>query len=706
MRTKQKPELSQDLTESLKSNRPYAKKGRDSAVSAINLLDSTVTEVGNEIETEIDRLTYSNLRDTDVSHELSAQLSKIKSDYMILPAKLREDVDLLSKSTFTITVFGRTMAGKSTLMEILTHGDGSSIGQGAQRTTRNVRRYRYKKLQIVDVPGVAAFEGKDDEDIAFNEAKKADLIFFILKDEDVQPAVAECLSRIVSLGKPVVCLINVKADIGSMEITPARMKMFKRDLEKKMRPEHLDGIKKQLFEFGQSYGQDWRTVRFAYVHLKAAFLSQQEQYKQYSSELYDLSRFDFVDHVIVDEVSRNGGFYKLKAYTEIVAVPLVESVETLFEQSAQNSRQGSLMIQKRKSLSEWIEKFRKSAEIQIETFITVVSSDLKREIAAFAEDNYSNTKAGKKWNELVAQKEIPQRAQNLLEQLGGECEDELREITRETEFDIKYSYKLSTEQSINMHQLIDGRRIWNWATSLLSGGLTIAGIFFAPVLVIAGLGVGGLGWLGNFLFKDYETKAKNARKELERKLTGHINKMMDGLRRSMKKVLYEELLKKYMNPMVHTMDDVISSLFALSNVQYMFANRLNGKLEDINRLVVTEALDYEGYSGLEYHINDLARIPGYAVMIVLDDGKRFPVEARNALRKLLKEQIWFVFQKDDLKFMLSQAIGRECNYNDIQIQKIKGEPRIAHISSLDKVDANTRNRIRMAQQLTGLLIMK
>lgn len=264
---KRKTGLSRDLTEALKQHKPYAKKGYANASSAINMLESTVATASEELQAEIDRLEFSNIRDDAVHKSLTDQLSRIRSGYTILPAKLREEVDQLSKYTFTVTVFGRTMAGKSTLMEVLTHGDGSSIGHGAQRTTRNVRRYKYKKLQFVDVPGVAAFEGKDDEDVAFNEATKADLIFFILKDEDVQPSVAECLSRIVSLGKPVVCLVNVKADIGSTDITPVKMKMFKRDLEKKMRKEHLEGIKSQLFEFGHSYGQDWRVVRFAYVHL-------------------------------------------------------------------------------------------------------------------------------------------------------------------------------------------------------------------------------------------------------------------------------------------------------------------------------------------------------------------------------------------------------------------------------------------------------
>ena len=42
-------------------------------------------------------------------------------------------------------------------------------------------------------------------------------------------------------------------------------------------------------------------------------------------------------------------------------------------------------------------------------------------------------RASKKWNEVVKDRNIQQRTQKLLEQSGGECENELREIAREYE---------------------------------------------------------------------------------------------------------------------------------------------------------------------------------------------------------------------------------------------------------------------------------
>nr|WP_312058989.1 hypothetical protein [Fervidobacterium pennivorans] len=56
---------------------------------------------------------------------------------------LEEHHKKVESTPFSIILFGRTMAGKSTLMEILTCGEGKSIGTGAQRTTRDIRIYHF-----------------------------------------------------------------------------------------------------------------------------------------------------------------------------------------------------------------------------------------------------------------------------------------------------------------------------------------------------------------------------------------------------------------------------------------------------------------------------------------------------------------------------------------------------------------------------------
>ena len=696
--------VAKDLNESLAKLEPYAKKGRKYATDAVKMIKSTVSEVSDMLQEKIEDLEESNLREDDVFNSLVSQLSKIKAEYAMLPSKLGDEVKSLEKTTFTITVFGRTMAGKSTLMEILTRGDGSTIGKGAQRTTKNVRKYKYKNIQMVDVPGVAAFDGEDDEEIAYNEALHADLIIFVLKDADVQPSLAKSLSKIVSLGKPVICLINVNADIDGDNLSLTSLKLLKRDIEKKMSLEHIGGIKRQLFEFGNAYGQEWNRFRFAYVHLKAAFLAQQGNNSEYASELMTLSRFDYVEKLIADEVFRSGGFYKLKAFMEIVSVPLMNSTETLFEYSAKNRQQSLLMIEKRRELANWLDEFEDTAEDKIEEFLNRISRELEKEISAFSEENYANRRAGEEWNEVVKEKKVQKRAQNVMEELEKECEDELNEIAREIEFDINFSTAENFKTNLDMKDIENGRKIWNWATILVSGGLTIAGLFFTPLLAV-GAGVGLFGWLASLFMDDYETQTKKARVELEEKLKDYIDEMIDDLRNSMTDVLYDELIDGNVRVTLQKIDNVVSSLFELSDSQREFGNSLNKRFEEINTALVEEALLFGKCKTIIKELNQLARIPGQAIMLVLEDGTRVSDDVVATINDLLKEKIYFVFDTLDSISILSQALGRKFDRREIRIQEIGGEPRIAHIPNIEKVDAVTKNRIRMAQQLTGLLIV-
>lgn len=71
--------------------------------------------------------------------------------------------------------------------------------------------------------------------------KKCDLIIFIINDDDVQYEVTECLEKIFNLGKPVICIINVRQGIAD-DLSGREMKIFRSKLQKKLDFERLDGI--------------------------------------------------------------------------------------------------------------------------------------------------------------------------------------------------------------------------------------------------------------------------------------------------------------------------------------------------------------------------------------------------------------------------------------------------------------------------------
>ena len=196
----------------------------------------------------------------------------------------------------------------------------------------------------------------------------------------------------------------------------------------------------------------------------------------------------------------------------------------------------------------------------------------------------------------------------MLKELANECETELREICREINFELKFSYTNFTDKSIKMPFIFDGKRAWNWATILTSGGLMIASLFVSGPIGWIGVAVGFVGWLGSFLFSDREEKIRDARRKLENKLYSYLDNMGKKLTTNMNKVLNDELINKRLEPTIVALDETINSVFTLSEIQWNFSKSLNGKLAEMNKMVVTEALAYTGYEGSEWHISNVAPV--------------------------------------------------------------------------------------------------
>jgi tRNA U34 5-carboxymethylaminomethyl modifying GTPase MnmE/TrmE len=108
-------------------------------------------------------------------------------------AVLEEDADHV-----TVTVFGKTRTGKSTLLAALVGGSGDGIGTGRQHTTKEIREYFWppetRELRLVDTPGVEGLNGAELAEKAQRFVERSDHILFMLTD-DVQTAGETRLSR-------------------------------------------------------------------------------------------------------------------------------------------------------------------------------------------------------------------------------------------------------------------------------------------------------------------------------------------------------------------------------------------------------------------------------------------------------------------------------------------------------------------------------
>lgn len=683
------------IEDAIKNSKKYAKRGEKLAKESIKLVKKASTDILEKLDYTIQELNNKNVNGSNGVEGLVIQLDEIRSELAVLSDKMLDDIKCISKKTINITLFGRTMAGKSTLMEILTHGKGDAIGKGYQRTTRDVREYSYKGLTITDVPGIAAFEGIEDEEIAYNSAKKADLIFFLITDDAPQASEADCLRKILNLGKPVVCLVNIKANIDENTST----KMFSRDVSKKMTDDRLEAIKKQFISFGASFGQAWDMLTFEFVHLKAAFLAQSPEWNRDNEELFKLSRFKCVEKLIADEVTKNSCYYKIKAYIDTVVVPLMTTADILIQQASENHVQSVVIESKRKKLEEWLAKFQIRGKKQIEKSLNTLKNEIKREIPAFSENHYSDKNAGENWKQVLEGFNIEIRCGEILDQLARECEEKLIEIYREIAAELKFSSTISAESEIHMSSIVDGKRIWNWGVTITTGVLSVLALLGVPVVGWVALGVGVVGGLLSFLFKSKDQKIKEAREKLEKKINQSLDNQFKEINKQLKQVFEEELITKQINPSFELLDDILEAIKAISKAQNAFAQSLYDKNEEINKIMVEEASFYINASSLYSEVVHVSRIPGTCITLCVNNIPSKKV--REEFEVLIKETVFVIKYVDDLRELLSRQIGT--SKSSIRIENDEHRTPIAlHVEIDGEIGPVKVNRIKMAQQLSRL----
>ena len=316
-----------DLNSALARCRQSAQSGYEAATAQLREIERTLHLAQEETERSLKLLNGKSAYLADLNKQLSHQIKDICKAFDELSDQPREQLNKLhdNLSSFYITLFGRTMAGKSTLREVLTQGDGSTIGNGAQRKTRDIRPYDWNGLHITDVPGIGAFNGQKDEDKAFDAAKSADMILFLMTDDGVQSQEAECFRSILELGKPVLCIMNVKASVDINE----DVRYITEDIDEAFQITRLEEIRHQFVDFGKLAGQDWNAIPFVYTHLLSAFLAQQTKDPQKAKVLTGASRIEGLKNAITQCVVTRGEYYRCQTFIEAVAAPIRSAVQSI-----------------------------------------------------------------------------------------------------------------------------------------------------------------------------------------------------------------------------------------------------------------------------------------------------------------------------------------------------------------------------------------
>lgn len=638
-----------------------------------------------------------------VSEMLSEQLSDIRSSLENLRIAFHEDLMNLRENTekFSVTLFGRTMAGKSTLMEVLTEGDGASIGKGAQRTTRDIRKYTWNDLAITDVPGIGAFEGEEDDRLAFDAAKTADLILFLLTDDAPQALEAECFRRVVELGKPVIIIMNIKVSVAESK----SIKLIERDIKRGFDEERLAAVRRQFLKFAEEYGQDWSDVPFVNVHLKSAYIAQNTDDEEKAETFRLLSRIDSLKDIITNEVRSRGKFIRVKTFVDIVANPMIQTIDELTVDSRLNRSQAEVFDEKRLALVKWRRKFEKDAKKRIEAFMMKLKSELLLDIAEFSEEHYNDKYADMAWGELIKDKDIEGRCKDLLDSLELEVDDRIKETVREISSELQYVTVNAVERNFLTQTIIDSKRIVGWSSLVVGGGLSIASAIVSIVGTEAAMAaLGPIGWIAagvglisgvTLLFLETRnTKELKARTKLENELAANMDMTCDSIWTQLEKNL-SKLLKGKLDLVTGELGKISGVVTELGNTQEELAANLKEQLIGVNMSLVQETAGIiDGRQYIDSKISKVARIPGITTLLVTEEGVSIPEEFREQLRSILGEEVLILPKQDSqTKLLLASLEGivpkEDIIVNENEEVTIKG----------DNKSQRTIDRIRLMRQI-------
>lgn len=584
--------MNDDIEAALHECQVYAQKGYDIA-------SKTWTTIHQALLAEERKVKKVDKQQGKISRLADEELIKKKkqglASFMEMDKELKQDLSYLQKQQkeFSVLVFGRTMVGKSTLMEIMTHGSGASIGNGSQRTTLDVRDYHWKGMKITDVPGIASFDGREDDRLALEAAKAADLILFLISDGEPQQEEAKNLAELRRLGKPVLGIINVKLGITeqvrSLDMKRLRNKMAER--------ERIETICNQFRQFAGNFQQDWGDLTFVPVHLKAAYLGQDK-----NPELWEVSNFTAVEDYILSKVKRDGCFLRIKTFLDRVIIPLQGRMEMLYENSSSSLTEAFEYQKKCQELIEWKKAFKADSQRKKANLRKRLQRKLARGIRDFAEDNYDNEDAGKDWKKYL-KKELKLEADcmSFLQERANKCTRKRRELMDSLRTELTFAGVNAEFDDISMDSITD--------TKLLG---TIAGGALTIVCPVAGIAVTLFNWLFG---SSKEEKIREAQEELQEQLQdamdecGYVNKLMAGV----SKIMKEEILGKGVDGLYKALAQMDAMLIGLAKEEATGAEKLGVLLNQLNCQLWHEAEGYvaaqEG-KNLVLSVDRLVRIPG------------------------------------------------------------------------------------------------
>lgn len=496
-------------------------------------LDGRISEIETQIGNKPAQAAREALRSMKVDRaEIERLINDELQELQALQIKKRRAMNF-----YTIAFMGRSKAGKSTLHAVVTGGGWDQIGVGRQNTTRLNRVYEWHNIRIIDTPGIATPGGEELEKVAESIIDEADLICFLVTNNNQQTSEFEFLKQLRSKGKPLLVLLNVKEDLSH----PVRLKRF---LEKPDQPfsDEKDRLGGHIDRIRRDAAEHYGTSNFPIipVQLLAAQIAQQQPEHEHAETLMKASRLQhFLDSVrlsLLDE-----GLLRRSQNLLGSTVADIERPCRDLKGRSDFYLDFSKQIRDRASESSLrLNKAREDHACQLEQDLRAVFASLQREVPDFAEDHWDDSESNLNdtWKNTIQrfdmEKKIHGAQEKAIEAFSSDMTDLLDEVGREL--------TLSRRLLINTGALNkQDSSVWVQQTSKWGSG--VLGIVGAVLL----LNNNPIGWLVTgvsvvlgILSAIFESKASKRRKAVAK-----ISSALESQIEKQEKQIVEAALKHF-----------------------------------------------------------------------------------------------------------------------------------------------------------------
>ena len=626
------------------------KQGYAEAKVYLKGLKKSIDDASAIINECLEGMKTHHINDESLVQSIRSQLQTVKKEFEQSYYDTQNSLSTKSKMSakFNITLFGKTKAGKSTLMEILTHGDGSHMGKGGQRTTRDVRSYEWKGMTVTDVPGIDAYGGQEDDEKAEEAATYADLILFMITAGQPEGSEADWMVKLKKMDKPMLCVCNYKQSIGE-GIEDFRLKRLLSNPKKLEERMNIGELVSQFNIFLNEQLPD-EHVDFIVTHLLAKFCSQQPEYKSKKAELEKISCFSYVEQSLINEVNTNGVLHRKKCYLSIIDAPLYQQMNQLFDFSAEAYSQFRIIQDKVSLYKDWCDTFNNTQKRQIVNVVTEEYNKLRNSIPGFVERHLEDNDVDNAWKKHCEGFNTQYNIEKCIESIKAKLEEKTTDLFSELKTEMNFSFKFKVENGLGNYQFINWKRGMAWTGVIGSAGFTIAAIALSSgPLGWAALGVGAIFGFFSWLCDSREDKLRERRTELSEKLKDGINKAEKASQSKILKWYDENITLQELN-ISRRLSVVGRGMLSLSNGERQLALGYSKNHKDITKMIIANI--FYAMSVPMYEVDRIvcaARVPGRRIALIIKGKDNLPIKLNELASRLGNNEVIHVIKLDTSK---------------------------------------------------------